>query len=46
MSVLPEVVEEIRKMSPVNLDPENPVSVTMEKAFIGENMNKFRNDKV
>ena len=46
MKVLPEVVTELRRISPVNLNPEKPTQVTMEKAFVGQNMNKFRNKKV
>jgi cysteine desulfurase len=46
MKVLPEVVKELRRISPVNLNPEKPTQVTMEKAFVGQNMNKFRNKKV
>lgn len=46
MEVMPSIVEELRRISPVNLDIEHPEQITMEKAFIGENMQKFRNDKV
>lgn len=46
LEVMPAIVEELRRISPVNLDPEHPEQITMEKAFIGENMQKFRNDKV
>lgn len=46
LEVMPGIVEELRRISPVKLDPENPEQITMEKAFIGENMQKFRNDKV
>ncbi len=46
MKVLPGIVQELRRISPVNLNPEKPTQVTMEKAFVGQNMNKFRNKKV
>jgi cysteine desulfurase len=46
MKVLPGVVEELRRISPINLDPEKPEQVSLEKAFIGQNMNKFRNKKI
>ncbi len=46
MKVLPSIVQELRRISPVNLDVEHPTQVTMEKAFVGQNMNKFRNNKV
>ncbi len=46
MEFLPPVVEELRRISPVRLDPEHKVQVSVEKAFVGENMAKFRNRKV
>lgn len=46
LKVLPGIVEELRRISPVNLNMDKPQQVTMEKAFIGENMNKFRNKKI
>ncbi len=46
MKVLPGIVEELRRISPVNLNPAEPEQVSMEKAFVGENMNKFRNKKI
>lgn len=46
MKVLPGVVEELRRISPVHLDPLKPSQVSMEKAFVGENMAKFRNKKL
>lgn len=46
MKVLPGVVEELRRISPVNLDPKNQKQVSMEKAFVGENMKKFRNKQI
>ena len=45
MKVLPGIVAELRRISPVNLNPAKPEEVSMEKAFIGENMTKFRNKK-
>ena len=45
MKVLPGIVAELRRISPVNLNPEKPTEVSVEKAFIGENMTKFRNKK-
>ena len=46
MKVLPGIVEELRRISPVNLDPKKHTQVSMEKAFVGENMKKFRNSKI
>ena len=46
IQVMPDIVQELRRISPVNLDPENPTAITMEKAFIGENMKKFTNSKL
>ena len=46
MSVMPDIVKELRRISPVNLDLDHPTAVTAERAFIGENMDKFRNKKV
>lgn len=46
MKVLPGIVEELRRISPVNLDVENPKAITMQKAFVGENMKKFTNTKL
>lgn len=46
MRILPGVVQELRRISPVNLNPERPAEITAEKAFVGENMDKFRNKKV
>jgi len=46
MKVLPGIVEELRRISPVNLDINNPKAITMEKAFVGENMKKFTNAKL
>lgn len=46
MQVLPGIVEELRRISPVHLDPEKEKQISMEAAFVGENMKKFRNDKV
>ncbi len=46
MKVMPEIVAELRRISPVVLDPENPTAITMEKAFVGENMKKFTNLKI
>ena len=46
IKVLPGIVKELRRISPVNLNPEKPEEITMEKAFVGENMQKFRNKKI
>jgi cysteine desulfurase len=46
MQVLPGIVEELRRISPVHLDPEKEKQISMEAAFVGENMKKFRNDKI
>lgn len=46
MTVLPGIVEELRRISPVNLNPEQPEQVSLEKAFVGQNMDKFRNQKI
>lgn len=46
MTVLPGIVEELRRISPVNLNPEQPEQVSLEKAFVGQNMDKFRNKKI
>jgi cysteine desulfurase len=46
MKVLPGIVEELRRISPVVLDKKNPTAITMEKAFVGENMKKFTNSKL
>jgi hypothetical protein len=35
-----------RRISPVHLDPEKEKQISMEAAFVGENMKKFRNDKI
>jgi hypothetical protein len=42
MKVLPGIVAELRRISPVNLDMDKPKDISMEKAFVGENMKKFK----
>lgn len=46
MKVLPGIVAELRSISPVCIDLQQPTQITMEKAFLGENMDKFRNSKI
>lgn len=46
MQILPDVVSELRRISPVVLDPSRPQQVSVERAFVGQNMAKFRNKKL
>lgn len=46
MRILPDVVAELRRISPVVLDPSRPQQVSVERAFVGQNMAKFRNKKL
>ncbi len=46
LKVIPGVVAELRRISPINLDPQKPKQISEERAFVGQRMDKFRNKKV